>query len=89
MRAGTARFVVAQMEAGKSVDAAVRTALDDLSHLRGGRLRELVIYTVDRDGTAYAAAVNAVAEVFYQYWNEDLRQPERRAAEAVSLTFAA
>lgn len=89
MRAGTARFVVAQMEAGKSVDAAVRTAIDDLSHLRGGRLRELIIHAIDREGTEHVAAVNAEAAVFYQYWNEDLRQPERRAAEAVSLTFAA
>ena len=89
MRAGTARFVVAQMEAGKSVDAAVRAAIEDLSHLRGGRLRELIIHAIDCDGEAYVAAVNAEAPVFYLYWNEDLRRAERRAAEAISLTFAA
>lgn len=37
-RAGTARFVVAQMEAGKSARGAVEAAIEDLSHLRGGRL---------------------------------------------------
>jgi isoaspartyl peptidase/L-asparaginase-like protein (Ntn-hydrolase superfamily) len=86
-RAGTARFVVAQMEAGKSPQAAVRAAIDDLSHLRGGRLRELVIHAVDCEGSACVAAVNIEAPVFYQYWNEDLQQPERRAAESISLTF--
>jgi N4-(beta-N-acetylglucosaminyl)-L-asparaginase len=89
MRAGTARFVVAQMEAGKSPRAAVRAAIDDLSHLRGGLLRALVIHAVNREGTAHVAAVNAEAAVFYQYWNEDLPQPECRVAEAISLTFAA
>jgi isoaspartyl peptidase/L-asparaginase-like protein (Ntn-hydrolase superfamily) len=88
VRAGTARFVVAQMEAGKSVRGAVEVAIDDLSHLRGGRLRELVIHVVDREGSAYVAAVNTEGSVFYQYWNEDLQQPERRVAEAISFTFA-
>ena len=87
-RAATARFVVAQMAAGKSAQAAVQAALDDLSHLRGGLLHALVIHAVDREGTAHVAAVNAEATVFYRYWNEDMPQPERRAAEAVSLTFA-
>ena len=86
MRSGTARFVVAQMEAGKSVDAAVRAAIEDLSHLRGRLLRALVIHAVDREGKAHVAAVNAEAPVFYQYWNEDLNQPDCCAAEIVSLT---
>jgi L-asparaginase len=87
-RAGTARLVGAQMAAGQSARAAVHAAIDDLSHLRGGLLRALVIHAVDREGTAHVAAVNAEAKVFYQYWNEDLRRPERRTAEAVPLTFA-
>jgi L-asparaginase len=76
------------MEAGKSPQGSVRAALDDLSRLRGGRLRELVIHAVDREGSAYVAAINTEGSVFYQYWNEDLKQPERRVAEAISLTFA-
>ena len=87
MRAGTARFVVARMETGASAQTAVRAAIEDLSHLRGGRLRELIIHAIDRDGAAYVAAVNAEAPVFYQYWREDLPQPERRAAEAVTCAF--
>ena len=63
-------------------------AIEDLSHLRGGRLRELIIHAIDCDGEAYVAAVNAEAPVFYQYWNEDLRRAEPRAAEAVTCPFA-
>jgi len=86
-RAGTARFIVVQMKAGKSVHGAVEAAIEDLSHLRGGHLRELVIHAADREGTAYVAAVNVQEPVFYQYWNEDLKQPEQRTADAVSLSF--
>jgi len=86
-RAGTARFVVAQMEIGKSAHAAVHAAIENLSHLSGGILRKLVIHAIDRDGNAHVAAVNAETPVFYQYWKEGLQQPERRAVEAVPLSF--
>lgn len=86
-RAGTARFVVAQMEAGKSVRSAVQAAIDDLLYLRGGRLRELVIHAVDCDGETYVVAINVQEPVFYQYWSEELKQPEQRIAEAESVSF--
>ena len=89
MRAGTARFVVAQMEAGKSVDAAVRTAIDDLSHLRGGRLRELVIHAVDRDGTAMRPPSMRRPQSFINTGTRTCGSRSCRAAEAISLTFAA
>jgi isoaspartyl peptidase/L-asparaginase-like protein (Ntn-hydrolase superfamily) len=86
-RTGAARFVISQMEAGKPPQAAVQAALDDLSHLRGGRLRDLVIHAVDREGSAYVAAINTADSISYQYWNEDLQQPERRVADSISLAF--
>jgi hypothetical protein len=76
------------MEAGKSVRGAVEAAIADLSYLHGGRLREVVIHAVDREGTAHVAAINVQEPVFYPYWNEDPDQPEQRPAEAVSLPFA-
>jgi L-asparaginase len=84
-RAGTARFVVAQMETGKSPRDAVRAAIENVAHLSGGLLRTLVVHAIDRNGDAHAAAVNAGAPVYFQYWNEDLPQPECRQSEAVSL----
>jgi isoaspartyl peptidase/L-asparaginase-like protein (Ntn-hydrolase superfamily) len=87
-RANTARFVVAQMEFGKSARAAVHAAIEDLSHLSGGQLRQLVIHAVDLEGEAYAASVNGEKPIFYQYWNEDMQQPECRKAEAISVYFS-
>jgi isoaspartyl peptidase/L-asparaginase-like protein (Ntn-hydrolase superfamily) len=86
-RASTARFVVAQMEIGKSVHAAVHAAIENLSDLSGGQLRELAIHAIDRNGTVHVAALNSKTPVFYQYWNEDLEQRERRMAEAFTLSF--
>jgi L-asparaginase / beta-aspartyl-peptidase len=82
-RASTARFVVAQMEIGKSARDAVHAAIENISHLRGGLLRALVVHAIGRDGNAHVAAVNAEAPIFYWYWNEDLPKPERRETEAV------
>ena len=86
-RASTARFVVAQLQAGKSVHAAIHAAIEDLSHLGGGQLRQLVIHAIDPEGNSHVVAVNAKDPIFYQYWNEDLQHPERRTAEAVAVSF--
>jgi N4-(beta-N-acetylglucosaminyl)-L-asparaginase len=84
-RASTARFVVAQMETGKSSREAVHAAIENLSHLSGGLLRTLVIHAIDRDGNPHVAAVNAGRQIFYQYWEESLPKPECREAEGMSL----
>jgi len=84
-RAGTARFVVAQMEIGESPREAVHAAIKDLSHLSGGLLQALVIHAIDRDGKPHVAAVNAKRPIFYQYWEEGLPKSERREAERISL----
>jgi len=83
-RAGTSRFVVSQMEAGRSPYEAVHAAIEDVSHLRGGLLRSLVVHAIDRDGNAYAAAPNAEAPVFYNYWSEDMSALECREVETIS-----
>lgn len=87
-RAGTARFAVAQLEAGRSARDAVHAAIDDLSRLGGGLLRKLVIHAVDRDGDVHVAAVNSQTATFYRYWNDGMARPECRPAEPVSIEFA-
>jgi L-asparaginase len=82
-RASTARFVVSQMEAGRSPYEAIHAAIDDVSHLCGGLLRALVVHAVDRDGIAYAAATNAEAPIFYYYWIEDMSAPECREVATI------
>jgi isoaspartyl peptidase/L-asparaginase-like protein (Ntn-hydrolase superfamily) len=83
-RASTARFVISQMESGRSPYEAVHAAVEDVSHLCGGLLRSLVVHAIDRDGNAYAAATNAEAPVFYYYWSEDMSAPECREVETIS-----
>jgi hypothetical protein len=58
VRAGTSRFVVAQMARGKSPREAVQDAVEDVFRLRDGLLRTFVIHAVDTDGNAYAAAID-------------------------------
>ena len=86
-RTGMARFVVTQMSLGKSPREAVHAAIEDVSRLRGGLLQALVVHATDPSGLEYVAAINAENPVFYQYWHEDLAKPERRKAEAVSISF--
>jgi N4-(beta-N-acetylglucosaminyl)-L-asparaginase len=85
MRAGTARFVVAQMAEGKSPRAAIRAAIEDMSHLRNGLLRTFVIHAVDQEGNAHVFAVNVTSQIFYHYWRDNLTTPERRKAENIRL----
>jgi L-asparaginase len=84
MRAGTARYVVAQLESGKDIAAAVDAAVEDVKVLKGGVLGTLVIHAIDRDGNARAVAINPEEpEINYWYWNEDMPKPERRVTEVI------
>jgi L-asparaginase / beta-aspartyl-peptidase len=87
-RTSAARFVVAQMEIGKSSREAVHAAIENLSHLSGGLMRVLVIHAIDCNGNPHVAALNAKRPIFYQYWEEGLPKAERREAEGVSLSPA-
>jgi isoaspartyl peptidase/L-asparaginase-like protein (Ntn-hydrolase superfamily) len=83
MRAGTARYVVAQMDAGKSVHDAVSLAVDDVARLRGGYLDGLVIHAVDRQGGTRVVTINLPEPMNYWYWHEDLPAPELRTSELI------
>jgi L-asparaginase len=86
MRAGTARYVVAQMEAGKTVSEAVDAAVKDVAALKNGFLGTLVIHAVDRDGKERVVAINPKeTEIKYWYWNEDMPRPECRTAETINI----
>lgn len=85
MRASSARFIVARLEQGASPDAALDAAVRDLSALKGGVLRTLVLHAIDAKGDAACVAVNADDKIEYQYWNEELKAPEARAARPVKI----
>jgi L-asparaginase len=86
-RAGTARYVVSQMEAGKSAETAVKAAIDDLATLRGGVLGPLVIYAINHEGTPHATIVNGTEPFSYQYWREGMKKPEVREAPVARVAF--
>lgn len=85
MRAGTARYVVAQLEAGKSVHDAVTAAIEDVSRLRLGVIAGLVIHALDSKGNARVVAIDTYEETKYWYWREDLPEPQCLIAEPVTI----
>jgi isoaspartyl peptidase/L-asparaginase-like protein (Ntn-hydrolase superfamily) len=84
-RAGTARLVVEHLKNGQSAEEAVHAAIEDVSSMKGGVLRALVIHAIDRDGGAYAAAINVEKPITYQYWNENLRGSECREVKRIDI----
>lgn len=81
MRAGTARYVVTQMENGASPKEAALKGVEDLAGLSSGYLGPLVIHAVNKDGDCYVAGANITDEVYYWYWNEHMAEPELRKAD--------
>jgi isoaspartyl peptidase/L-asparaginase-like protein (Ntn-hydrolase superfamily) len=87
MRAGTARYVVSQLQEGRSVRDAVHAGIEDLVNLKDGVLATLVIHGVDRFGNAHVTALNAQESIGFQYWHEDLPKPVFREAERLQVAF--
>jgi isoaspartyl peptidase/L-asparaginase-like protein (Ntn-hydrolase superfamily) len=86
MRAGIARYVVTQLELGKSVHEAVENAVKDLAALTEGLIGGVTIHAVDRNGTACVVAVNVPDTVHYWYWCETMAGPQCRSAEHIGKT---
>lgn len=83
LRTGVARFVVAQLEAGKSTKDAVHGAAANICRLKGGVLRSLVIHAIDAKGEAHAVTMNCASPIYYHCWHEGMPHIEKRLAEAV------
>jgi L-asparaginase len=86
-RASSARYIVAQMERGLSPTKALEAAANDLAALREGVLRTLVLHAVNAHGEADCVVINPTEAIEYQYWNEDMKQPESRPARAAKVAF--
>lgn len=83
MRTGIARYVVAQLELGKSVHEAVENAVKDLANLTEGLIGGITIHAIDRNGNACVVAVNVPNKVHYWYWSETMARPQCRSVESV------
>ncbi len=84
IRSGTARLVVEQLRAGRSPEAAVRNALEDVQALTGGVMRTLVVHALNGEGEAYAAALHAQYPIAYHYWCEGMAQPVLRPVATIA-----
>ena len=83
MRAGTARYVVAQLERGASPEEAVYAGFKDVHALRDGLIDALAIYAVSAEGNAFAAVTGMKEPVSYWYWKEGMTVPEKRIAQSL------
>jgi L-asparaginase len=85
IRCGTARAIVLYMKKGASVSDAVYEAVDDMRALEGGLISRVTIHAIDARGAHKVVAVNGAGDNVYWLW-EGSGGPERRPAEAVSIT---
>jgi L-asparaginase len=85
MRTGAARYVVSQLEFGKTVRDAVENAIGDLAALAGGLVGGVTVHAIDRFGNARVVALNISEPVHYWYWCETMPRAECRRAEHVKI----
>jgi L-asparaginase len=85
MRTGAARYVVSQLEFGKTVQDAVENAIGDLAALAGGLVGSVTVHAIDRFGNARVVALNISEPVHYWYWCETMPRAECRRAEHVKI----
>lgn len=84
MRAGTARYVVAQLERGASPQQAVIDGLMDATALRGGQIDALAVYAVNANGDDFAAQIGAPTPASYWYWRDGMKAPQLRHAHVLN-----
>ncbi|MGI9335355.1 MAG: isoaspartyl peptidase/L-asparaginase, partial [Gammaproteobacteria bacterium] len=85
LRVSAARSAVLYMKTGLSVSEALYEVADDMRALQGGLIDRITLHAIDTGGNHQAIAVNAVERHHYWYWNDSLREPEKRYTESVEL----
>lgn len=84
IRAGTARTIVLAMRLGRSLDAAVELAVEELRELDTGTTGGVVIHALDRNGDHRVVALGCDEAIEYWYWRSGFDAPEVRAARMVA-----
>jgi L-asparaginase len=80
MRSGTARYVVSQLEFGRTVHDAVKNAIWDLSNLASGS-EGVTVHAIDCSGNARVVALDISKPVQYWYWCESMTSAQGLIAE--------
>jgi L-asparaginase len=85
MRCSTARTIVLAMKLGRSLDDAIKLAIEELAELTTGFLAGVVIHAIDAAGNHKVVNFRCQDDIFYWYWEPKMVAPERRMAEKSSI----
>ncbi|MDB5530985.1 MAG: asparaginase [Devosia sp.] len=85
MRCSTSRTIVLAMKLGRSLDDAIKLAVEELAELTTGFLAGVVIHAIDAAGNHRVVNFRCQDDIFYWYWEPKMAAPERRTAEKSSL----
>ena len=83
IRCSTSRSIVMAMQMGKSLDDAVKFAVDEVDSLKGGFIAGLVIHAIDNEGNHKVVSYNLDEPGLYWLWKPSMSAPEQRPSELV------
>jgi L-asparaginase len=73
------------MKLGRSLDDAIKLAVEELAELTTGFLAGVVIHAIDAAGNHRVVNFRCQDDIFYWHWEPKMAAPERRTAEKSSL----
>lgn len=83
IRCSTSRSIVMAMQLGRSLEDAVKFAVDEVDGLTGGFLAGLVIHAIDNKGNHKVVSYNLDSPGKYWLWKPSMSAPEERDSEMV------
>ncbi|MBT5072726.1 MAG: asparaginase [Kordiimonadaceae bacterium] len=83
IRCSTSRSIVMAMQMGRSLEDAVKFAVDEVASLKEGFIAGLVIHAIDAKGGHKVVSYNLDAPGKYWLWKPSMSAPELRDSEMV------
>jgi N4-(beta-N-acetylglucosaminyl)-L-asparaginase len=83
IRASTSRSIVMAMQMGKSLEDAVKFAVEEVASLKGGFIAGLVIHAIDAKGGHKVVSYNLDKPGKYWLWKPSMSAPELRESDLV------
>jgi len=83
VRASTSRSIIMAMQLGRSLDDAVKFAVEELATLKEGFIAGLVIHAIDAHGGHKVVSYNLDEPAKYWLWKPSMSAPELRESEMV------
>ncbi|WP_420833177.1 isoaspartyl peptidase/L-asparaginase [Pseudemcibacter aquimaris] len=83
IRCSTSRSIVMALQMGKTLDDAVKFAVEEVDGLKGGFIAGLVIHAIDVSGNHKVVSYNLDEPGKYWLWKPSMSAPELRESEMV------